>query len=1099
MNLKTVSRLSRLFCATVLFGAFAIGVARAATFTVTTTNDSGDGSLRWAITNANANAGADIILFNIPGTNVQTIVPASALPPVTDSVVIDGYSQAGSSANTLSSGNNAVILVQLSGDNAGASSGLRLEADDCTVRGLSIVNFSADGIRIASFSGATITGNYIGLEADRSTVSSNGGFGINSLGSFGQIGGTTPDTANVIVGNISGGINLSNAANNVVQGNCIGVAGSAGAGNQGTAVTVTGPGSTGNQIGGTVAGAGNIIVANAGSTTDGVYLSNCSSNVVQGNWIGTDPTGTISYGNTANGIQINNADNNTIGGLSPNAGNVIAFNAGAGVLVASGTNNAILGNSIFFNTGLGIDLGATGVLANDNLDADSGANNLQNYPTLTNTVCDGTTTKIQGTLNSKPSTMYRIEFFRNAVCDTSGYGQGKIYMGYTNVIVPVSGSVDFNVSFTTGPLAGQYISATATDSSNNTSEFSACSVVNGVQPPVILAPLGGLLGILGQTVVLSIDVSGTQSLKYQWRLNGTPINGATNATYTILSLAIGNAGAYSVVVYNALGAAHSEPALVGISGLLQLPMKDNFASRGTVSGILVQGSASNVDASSEPGEPLHAGKTGGKSMWVTWSPGLSGIATVSTMGSTFDTLLAVYQGNSLTSLTNVVSDDESGGYHTSQVTFNAVGGKSYVIAVDGAGGQSGKIILSCNLTPSLQTVATVLQQPADKTVGTNASASFTVDASGSSLTYQWYLNGTAIPNATGWTYSLNAVTPSAVGVYQVKLQSGSQVTYGTPAQLQINYSDTGVDSNARAYDKFSDAVDARVALNSRRHPMSAPARGFSGTQVFSTYSGTQDPGEPENCGVPGGASSWFSYQPPYSGMLTIDTDGSSFDTLLGVYTGNGNDFSTLVSVACDNNSGTNGRTSKVTFNAVGGTIYYIAVDGVNGAYGTVYLHYNLTTVPIFTANPNGGTVGVGSTATLSATVTGNPTAKYQWLRNQVPVAGQTNTTLNIANFQTANEGNYQLLASNVMGIVTSPTAQLIVNSPMRMGSWQFNANQQFSFQLVGSANTNYVLQVSSNLVDWLSIATNSSANGLWNFSDATTPSPPLRFYRAIKQ
>ena len=234
-------------------------------------------------------------------------------------------------------------------------------------------------------------------------------------------------------------------------------------------------------------------------------------------------------------------------------------------------------------------------------------------------------------------------------------------------------------------------------------------------------------------------------------------------------------------------------------------------------------------------------------------------------------------------------------------------------------------------------------------------------------------------------------------------------------------------------------------------------------------------------------------------MLTIDTDGSTFDTLLGVYTGDGNDFSTLVSVACDNNSGTNGRTSKVVFNAIGGTTYWIAVDGVNGAYGTVYLHYNLTTPPIFTAGPNGGTVSAGGTAMLSANVTGNPTAKYQWCRNQSPVSGQTNLTLAISNFQTANRGNYQLMASNSMGIVTSSLAQLLVNSPMRMGGYYFTSNGQFQFQLVGSANSNYVLQASSDLIHWQSLATNSSPTGLWNFADPASGGATLRFYRAITQ
>src|SRR5437763_290624 len=84
------------------------------------------------------------------------------------------------------------------------------------------------------------------------------------------------------------------------------------------------------------------------------------------------------------------------------------------------------------------------------------------------------------------------------------------------------------------------------------------------------------------------------------------------------------------IVYNGLGAAHSEPALVGILGLLQAPMADNFAARGSFNGISITASGNNVGATSEVGEPLHAGKPGGKSMWVTWVPTLSGVATVTT-------------------------------------------------------------------------------------------------------------------------------------------------------------------------------------------------------------------------------------------------------------------------------------------------------------------------------------------------------------------------------------------------------------------------------------------------------------------------------------
>ena len=135
-----------------------------------------------------------------------------------------------------------------------------------------------------------------------------------------------------------------------------------------------------------------------------------SGNVVRGNFIGTDVTGTVGVGNTRWGVLLSTgAPGNTIGGTSTGDGNTIAHNGGDGVLVSSGTDTAILGNSIFFNTGLGIDLSPGGVSPNDAGDVDSGANNLQNFPILTLATSGSTT--IEGTLNSTANTLFRLEFF----------------------------------------------------------------------------------------------------------------------------------------------------------------------------------------------------------------------------------------------------------------------------------------------------------------------------------------------------------------------------------------------------------------------------------------------------------------------------------------------------------------------------------------------------------------------------------------------------------------------------------------------------------------------------------------------------------------
>ena len=235
-------------------------------------------------------------------------------------------------------------------------------------------------------------------------------------------------------------------------------------------------GAPGNTIGGTAAGAGNLISGNGG----GVYVrgSGATGNKVEGNYIGTQGDGTSALGNTGHGVVISTvASDNTIGGTAAGAGNVIAFNGGDGVYVISGTGNLIDPNSIHSNTGLGIDLGTDGVTPNDPDDPDAGANNLQNFPVLTVAAGGPATTTIKGTLNSTASTTFTLEFFSNTACDPSGNGEGETFLDSTTETTNGSGDVSFTISVGTTVPVGEFITATATDPNDNTSEFSACEEV----------------------------------------------------------------------------------------------------------------------------------------------------------------------------------------------------------------------------------------------------------------------------------------------------------------------------------------------------------------------------------------------------------------------------------------------------------------------------------------------------------------------------------------------------------------------------------------------------------------------------------------------
>ncbi|MCI0536805.1 MAG: choice-of-anchor D domain-containing protein, partial [Verrucomicrobiales bacterium] len=514
-----------------LFLLLAAVPALANTYTVTHINDSGAGSLRQAILDANANPGLDNISFNIPGTGPHTIAPSYELPFITNPVVIDGYTQPGASANTLSVGNNAVIKIQIDGVKT-SYHGLILHfsSDGSTIRGLAIYRFPLHAIEISSW-GCTIAGNYIGTDATGTASGIGNGTGINA-GNHDVIGGNTPQERNVISSNyigislgsstqvlgnyiglqpngdailennigiasgvgctiggassnsrnvISGnrvGIHMNSvfANSNVVIGNYIGTdaTGTQARGNLFDGVLLE-DGPNWNRIGGTADGERNIISGNG----DGIHMKGGSNNLVQGNYIGTDVNGTADLGNDGYGVLLGNYDsdtinnNTTIGGAAAGAGNRIAFNTLGGVRVL-GVQELVLGNAIFSNGGLGIDIGLSGVTANDPGDGDTGAvgNSLQNYPVLTSALIGSGVTTVTGLLNSTANTTFTLEFFSNAAADPSGYGEGETFQGSATVTTDGSGNASFTFSIPVALPAGQFVSATASDPNNNTSEFS---------------------------------------------------------------------------------------------------------------------------------------------------------------------------------------------------------------------------------------------------------------------------------------------------------------------------------------------------------------------------------------------------------------------------------------------------------------------------------------------------------------------------------------------------------------------------------------------------------------------------------------------------
>ena len=520
----------------ILAGLIAVGIAaagRGATFTVTSTADSGAGSLRQAILDANGAGGADTIAFNIAGSGVHSIALASPLPAMTFAVTIDGYTQTGALVNTLPVGQglNTVLRVAVSGA-AVAGACFTISASDVILKGLVIHNCDV-GVAFTSgaFDTSKVEGCFLGTDAaGGARVDQNPNKQIEITGQSGAvIGGSTPAARNLIAGCQTGVgiINSGSPTGHTISGNLIGltaagdavlapacgaaatgvsvngtnavVSGNAIAGVGKGIVLATGTGHTvrgnrvgtnaaatvdlgiadegivaagsGHTIGGTSAGDGNIV----GGSQPGISLGG-SNMVVQGNFLGTDVTGTLDLGNDTTGLTSTGSDN-TVGGTGAGEANTIAFNggiSGAGVSV-SGQRVTIRGNRIYENRsasgpGLGIELGSFGIQVNDPGDGDSGANGLQNYPILVSAGPagpQGAGTRVQGVLNSVASKTYDIDVYANPPCASrpQEFLEGEEYLGSFQVTTDGSGNAVFDETLPAQVDAGARIAATATVSS----------------------------------------------------------------------------------------------------------------------------------------------------------------------------------------------------------------------------------------------------------------------------------------------------------------------------------------------------------------------------------------------------------------------------------------------------------------------------------------------------------------------------------------------------------------------------------------------------------------------------------------------------------
>jgi len=469
------------------------------------------------------------------------------------------------------------------------------------------------------------------------------------------------------------------------------------------------------------------------------------------------------------------------------------------------------------------------------------------------------------------------------------------------------------------------------------------------------------------------------------------------------------------------------------------PPNDDFANRITLTGTNFTASGSNTNATKQPQEPNHAGVADGKSVWWSWTAPADGEVEITTDGSDFDTVLGVYLGGSLSTLSPVASnDDRSQRLVSSRVRFLTSAGTNYQIAVDG----------SRDNTPSF-------------------------------------------------------------GVIRLNVA----LTRG-PIVRPTN-------------DNFSSGI---------------VVTGMSQVVIGSSINGTREPGEPLHAGEPGDTSVWWRWRVPASGEITISTEGSSFDTLLAVYTGSAVSNLSLVASNDDVNAAIGIRTSEVIFNATAGQILQVAVDGYDGAWGDIRLTMGPVVRPPNDTFTNRIVVAGSSLVVTGANVratreTGEPQHAGQigersvWWSWTVPNSGSfavltegssfdtllgVYTGISVTNLSLVASNNdasppavrtslvifdatagqaFQIAVDGFEGAIGNIVLQIRPLQPL-LGMPTVLSDNSFQFTLTGLPGQTNEIQASTNLTLWTTIETLVNSNGAIIFKDSGGIGFSRRFYRA---
>lgn len=555
----------------------------------------------------------------------------------------------------------------------------------------------------------------------------------------------------------------------------------------------------------------------------------------------------------------------------------------------------------------------------------------------------------------------------------------------------------------------------------------------------------------GGTLVLEVGGRGGEPVAYQWRLNGADIPGATNFFYVVPAVTLADAGTYTVVAENAAGAVTSDPAAVRVL-TPERPGHDTFASAAPLDGVAGPVSGDSAAATREDGEPDHAGKPGARSVWYRWTAPAAGLAEFTTLGSAFDTLLAVYTGSAVDALTEVASNDDAGegGYFTSAVSFTAQAGTTYFVAVDGVGGAGGHHVLGWSFTPAAPVVPRFVTQPQSVTAPPGARVQLAVTVENAAM-LEWWFNGVPLAGADTGTLVLPAVNAAQVGGYLAVARGAD----GRPVFSHEAVVELGAQPGVRSYDKLAELL---ARLRAEAAPAPQPARaalpagglhlvvsaGVAVGQVISPATATTEALEINHCDTLTRQTRWLPLRPAAAGTLAATVTNPPPGLVLALYEDTPD---ALVPVAC-----ANGPALRAVLAA--GRSYLLAAGTtapVNTALGLEILLG--TPPPLVTAPPVRQEVPAGERLVLDAGLAGlNPPPRVQWLRDGQPLPGQTAATLALDLADAAQAGRYAVVLDNGLGPVTNAVADVAIDFPLAMPGAEagFGPDGAFTFVVRGN-------------------------------------------------